>query len=267
MFKRSVILQKCILITGSSKGLGNALGRRIVTDNKLKEKYTHLIIHGSSKTSLFDGLMAIDKLNNENIKVSGFALDFSNPNDHCLEEYCVNNGKIETIKEHDNLKAMFKDNNLDEIILNHAMSKDSLIYNTKPKIVQSTFNVNIISYINIVSSLLNIWVKENYKKPRERKITTIGSILNQEEVLIKGNMVYAMTKRNVEMLSDYLKLEYGERFPWLQVEHYNVPFMMDTNLVTNKKLLEDFNIKKDTTGNVTNMIFHSTSLNLKNTNI
>ncbi|CAI8499832.1 unnamed protein product [Hanseniaspora opuntiae] len=256
IFKQSIVLQKCILITGSSKGLGNALGRRIVSDNKLREKYTHLIIHGSTETSLRDGLMAIDKLNNKSIKVSGFAFDFSNPNNQSFEEYAINNGKIQAIKKHESLKKMFKENKMDEIILNHAMSKDSLIYNVKPEIIQDTFNVNIISYINIVSSLLNIWVKENYKNPKERKITTIGSILNQRDILVKGNMVYAMTKKNVEMLSEYIKLEYGERLPWLKVEHYNVPFMMDTSLVTNKKLLENLNIEKDTTDNVTDMIFN-----------
>lgn len=256
MFKQSFILQKCILITGSSKGLGNALGRRIISDNKLQEKYTHLIIHGSTKTSLSNGLMAIDKLNNKNIKVSGFAFDFSNPHNQPFEEYTINNGEIQSIKKHETLKKMLKENKLDEIVLNHAMSKDSLIYNIKPETIQDTFNVNIISYINIVSSLLNIWVKENYKNPKERKITTIGSILNQKDIVVKGNMVYAMTKKNVEMLSDYIKLEYEERFPWLKVEHYNVPFMMDTSLVANKRLLEDLNIEKGTTDNVTDMIFN-----------
>lgn len=255
MFKQSVILQKCILITGSSKGLGNALGRRIVSDNKLREKYTHLIIHGSTKASLINGLMAIEKLNNNKIMVSGFAFDFSNPNKQPFEEYAISNGTIQEIKKHKNLKKMLKDSSLDEIILNHAMSKDALIYSIKPETIQDTFNVNIISYISIVSNLLNIWVKESYKNPQERRITTIGSILNEKDILVKGNMVYAMTKKNVEMLSDYIKLEYGERFPWLVVEHYNVPFMVDTTLVTNKKLLEDLNIEKETTDKVTDMIF------------
>lgn len=144
---------------------------------------------------------------------------------------------------------------LDEIILNHAISKDSLIYNIKKQDVQSTFNVNIISYIDLTSNLLNVWFKENLRKKQDKKIITIGSILNDQRINIKGNMVYAMTKKNVEMLSEYIRLEYSKRYPWLKTEHYNIPFLIDTNLVANKQLLNEVGVDKDSVDNVSRRIF------------
>lgn len=255
MFNKTSVLNKNILITGSSKGLGQALGKRIITDGKLQEKYQHLIIHGSSKDSLTNGLLTMNKLKEKNIKITGIVIDFDKPELNQIEEYEINDNEISLLKNHKNLKDFFKESMLDEIILNHAISKDSLIYNIKKQDVQSTFNVNIISYIDLTSNLLNVWFKENLRKKQDKKIITIGSILNDQRINIKGNMVYAMTKKNVEMLSEYIKLEYSKRYPWLKTEHYNIPFLIDTNLVANKQLLNEVGVDKDSVDNVSRRIF------------
>lgn len=254
MFKLSPILNKNILITGSSKGLGHALGKRILTEDGLTKKYTHLIIHGSSKNSLTNGLINLNKIANGKVKISGIVVNFNKAETEQFDEYVIQDNETVLMKSHNTMKDFFKSSNIDEIILNHAVSKDSLIYNIKKEDVDATFNVNIISYINIVSDLLNVWFKQNLRMKADKKIITIGSILNEKDMSIKGNMVYAMTKKNVEMLSKYIKLEYGERFPWLKSEHYNIPFLVDTNLVSNKEILSKMDIEQDTVDNISKFI-------------
>lgn len=108
MFNKTSVLNKNILITGSSKGLGQALGKRIITDGKLQEKYQHLIIHGSSKDSLTNGLLTMNKLKEKNIKITGIVIDFDKPELNQIEEYEINDNELSLLKNHKNLKDFSK---------------------------------------------------------------------------------------------------------------------------------------------------------------
>ncbi|KAL6929049.1 hypothetical protein ACO0SA_002385 [Hanseniaspora valbyensis] len=255
MFRYNKILNRSILITGSTKGLGNNLARRFIKN----EKYDTLFIHGSSKETVTNSLTKILQEHNnlQNKHVIGVVCDFGLGNDQdnlVVELIDLNKNQFYKL---DNFKSFLQQYPLDDIILNHAISQEKLFIKLNNIEINKLLNINIISYLQLANSVLNNWLIKNLKTKNIKTITTIGSILNDfEKQEIKGNSIYAMSKKNVEMLSQVLSLEYGSRYKWLKIMHHNIPLLTDSSLVSNKVLLEKMNVKEDTIENVSKKIYN-----------
>lgn len=255
MFRYNKILNRSILITGSTKGLGNNLARRFIKN----EKYDTLFIHGSSKETVTNSLTKILQEHNnlQNKYVIGVVCDFGLGNDQDNLSVELIDLKKNQFYKLDNFKSFLQQYPLDDIILNHAISQEKLFIKLNNIEINKILNINIISYLQLANSVLNNWLIKNLKTKNIKTITTIGSILNDfEKQEIKGNSIYAMSKKNVEMLSQVLSLEYGSRYKWLKIMHHNIPLLSDSSLVSNKVLLEKMNVKEDTIENVSKNIYN-----------
>lgn len=255
MFRYNKILNRSILITGSTKGLGNNLARRFIKN----EKYDTLFIHGSSNETVTNSLTKILQEHNnlQNKYVIGVVCDFGLGNDQDNLSVELIDLKKNQFYKLDNFKSFLQQYPLDDIILNHAISQEKLFIKLNNIEINKILNINIISYLQLANSVLNNWLIKNLKTKNIKTITTIGSILNDfEKQEIKGNSIYAMSKKNVEILSQVLSLEYGSRYKWLKIMHHNIPLLSDSSLVSNKVLLEKMNVKEDTIENVSKNIYN-----------
>lgn len=252
MFRYNRVLNRSILITGSTKGLGNCLAKKFVQN----DNYDTIFIHGSSSNTVTNALSKVvkDDGNSKPKNVIGVVCDFglSNNQDDIPVSLILPGDEDYTKVE--NFKQFFKQYPVDDLVLNHAVSQEKLFIRLKNDEINKILNINIISVLQLANTVLNTWMRAKTK--HTKTLTTVGSILNDfQEPKIKGNSIYAMSKKNVQMLSQYLYLEYGKQFPWLKLFHHNIPLLSDSSLVTNKTLLEKMDVKQDSIGNVADRIY------------
>lgn len=252
MFRYNRVLNRSILITGSTKGLGNCLAKKFIEN----DTYDTIYIHGSSTNTVNNALSEIGKeyCISKQKNIIGIACDFglgNNQDDISITLTCLTDDNYIKVG---NFKQFFKQYPIDDLVLNHAISQEKLFIKLKNNEINKILNINIISVLQLANIVLNAWMRGRTK--HTKTLTTVGSILNDfQEPKIKGNSIYAMSKKNIEILSQYLHLEYGKQFPWLKVLHYNPPLLSDSSLVTDKTLLEKVGVEHDSIGNVADKIY------------
>ncbi|XBW37192.1 hypothetical protein QEN19_002771 [Hanseniaspora menglaensis] len=256
MFRCTFTLSKSVLVTGSTKGLGNSLATKFIQN----DNYNHVYVHGSSQKTVFKALEDLYEKFGSNIakkQVTGIVCDFGlNENIDKIPLYSIKLKKQMKVENLVNFENFLKDNPIDEVVINHAITQEKLFVQLKNEDINRIMNINSTSYLQLARGLLNIWLKTNLRSKKSKKITTIGSILNNyTKPEIKGNSVYAMSKRNVEFLSDILNLEYGSKFPWLEIFHFNIPLLRDSSLVTNKTMLDSMDVASDTVDAVAQKVY------------
>lgn len=171
---------KTALITGASKGIGNAIAQ-VYADQGANIAFTYL-------SSIEKGQALEEELNAKGIKAKGYRSDASDFN--AAEELI--NGVIEEF------------GSLDILINNAGITKDTLLMRMTEEMWDQVIKINLKSMFNTVKAATRQFMKQKS-----------GSIINMSSIVgVKGNAGqanYAASKAGIIGFSKSIAIEFGSR--------------------------------------------------------
>jgi 3-oxoacyl-[acyl-carrier protein] reductase len=171
---------KTALITGASKGIGNAIAQ-VYADQGANIAFTYL-------SSIEKGQALEEELNAKGIKAKGYRSDASDFN--AAEELI--NGVIEEF------------GSLDILINNAGITKDTLLMRMTEEMWDQVIQINLKSMFNTVKAATRQFMKQKS-----------GSIINMSSIVgVKGNAGqanYAASKAGIIGFSKSIAIEFGSR--------------------------------------------------------